>query len=342
MAGFARRRIDFDIQSFFDRQGIHYVTRGKNVKKGNINIACPFCGDDPSEHMGIDTNTLMWGCWRDASHRGVSPIRLLMALTGMSRQDVRGLLGLDRDTDLTFDTEGTSLDDLDLDNLFSDAEEEEAHVCKTLEFPNEIKPLRPGKLTDKFYHYIEQRGFKPEDVKKVIRRYGLRYALTGDYQQRLIFPVEMYGKLTSWTGRAAGPAELRYKSTPVEKSVINIYDSLINFDKIKENRPKVLFVTEGPLDFAKVDFYGRDYDCMATCIFTKVMSELQVAYLKELDPYVGKMVLLLDPEEIYDSLKLETELRYFNDFKEGTLPEGAEDPGALTPRQVAQLCRKYL
>lgn len=335
-------RIDFDIQAFFDRRGIHYVSRGSNVKKGNINVKCPFCADDPSEHMGIDPDTLRWGCWRDADHRGKSPIRLIMALTGMPRHDVRSLLGLDRDTHLSFDTEGLSLADLDVNNLFGEnTTEEEEPEQKVLDFPLSIKPIKPGKLTDRFYDYIESRGFKADDVPAVIRKYGLRYALTGDYKHRVIFPVYMYDELVAWTGRSVGPSSLRYLSTRVEESVINIYDSLIHFDKIKRMRPRVLFVVEGPLDFAKIDFYGKDYNCAATCIFTKVMSEKQISYLQELEPFVGRMVLLLDPEEIYDSLKLESELRYFKDFKAGTLPDGVEDPGDMNPRQVAQICRKY-
>lgn len=342
MSGIARRKLDFDIQAFFDRQNIHYITRGKNVKKGNINIRCPFCADDPSEHMGVNTTNLWWGCWRDGTHRGKSPIRLIMKLTGMPRNEVRALLGLNRDTDLTFDSTSGNLDDLDLDNLFGEKDSKSVkEEKKTLVFPNEIKPLKEGKLTQRFYDYIENRGFKADDVKRVIRAYGLRYALTGDFTHRLVFPVTMNGQLIAWTGRAVGNSDLRYLSTTVDQSVINIYDSLINFDAIKEKRPAVLFVTEGPLDFAKVDFYGREYNCMATCIFTKVMSELQIAYLKELDPYVGKMILLLDPEEVYDSLKLESELRYFNNFSVGELPDGAEDPGALSPRQVIKLCKKY-
>lgn len=336
------QRINFDIRAFFDRQGIRYVERGANVKKGNINIKCPMCADDPSEHMGINLETLVWGCWRDADHRGRSPVKLIRELTGMPRNEVRSLLGLNRDTHLTFDTEGLSLDDLDVNNLFSEkTEKAEDAPAKTLEFPKAIKPLKESRLTDRFYEYIVKRGFKPDDVPKVIRSYGLRYALTGDYSQRLIFPVKMYGQLTGWTGRAVTPSELRYKSTKIEESVINIYDSLINFDQIKKNKPDVLFVTEGPLDFAKVDFYGRPYNCMATCIFTKIMSELQIAYLYELEPYVGKMILLLDPKEVYDSLKLEAELSYFKDFKSGSIPKGVDDPGDLSARQVAQLCRKY-
>src|SRR5271166_3036315 len=69
-----------DIETTLRTYGIHFVTAGSNVAAHHINIKCPWCSHDPSEHLGIDLRTGMWGCWRDPAHRGRSLNRLLYKL----------------------------------------------------------------------------------------------------------------------------------------------------------------------------------------------------------------------------------------------------------------------
>ena len=82
-----------NIQKLFDTHGVPYVSQGKNVKKGHINVACPFCGDDPSFHLGINTDTLAWSCWRNSSHRGNYPHKLVKKLLNWSWPRVQEMFG---------------------------------------------------------------------------------------------------------------------------------------------------------------------------------------------------------------------------------------------------------
>jgi hypothetical protein len=54
---------------------VPFIERGPNVKRGEINIRCPFCGSaDPSYHMGLNLDSGWWSCWRNKDqHSGKSP-----------------------------------------------------------------------------------------------------------------------------------------------------------------------------------------------------------------------------------------------------------------------------
>src|SRR5580765_4061889 len=65
---------------FFTTNSINYVTRGPNTKRGEASVKCPWCADDPSEHLGVNLTTDAWGCLRNPAHRGKSPVYLIMGL----------------------------------------------------------------------------------------------------------------------------------------------------------------------------------------------------------------------------------------------------------------------
>ena len=45
---------ELKLRSFLDDLNVEYIDSGKNHKAGNINIRCPYCGEeDPSYHLGI-------------------------------------------------------------------------------------------------------------------------------------------------------------------------------------------------------------------------------------------------------------------------------------------------
>src|SRR6185312_5603411 len=83
----------FDWEQFLDNHGIDYVTTGHNARRGNIGIACPWCGNDPSHHLGISTNGRGYHCWRNEAHSGKAPHRLVMALLGAKESALRVIAG---------------------------------------------------------------------------------------------------------------------------------------------------------------------------------------------------------------------------------------------------------
>src|SRR5262245_59631880 len=86
----------FDWPQFLTRNRIPFVTEGKNTPRGSIGIKCPFCGvADPSEHMVIRLSGKGWRCWRDQSHSGSSPERLIQALIHCSLAAALELVSLE-------------------------------------------------------------------------------------------------------------------------------------------------------------------------------------------------------------------------------------------------------
>jgi len=157
-------------------------------------------------------------------------------------------------------------------------------------------------------------------------------------KNRIVFPITMDNKLVSWTGRSIlKEDQLRYKSSRSDDSVVNIYDSLFNYDDLFSGG-RALIVGEGPFDALKFDYFAKKYDCRATAIFTKTMSEDQIGFLDELYYLYDRVVLILDPEEIEDMLHLESKLSYMQNVSYHIL-EDAEDLGAMTGKQVMSLCK---
>ena len=82
--------MSFVINIFRDHN-LSYVTSGKNVTKNSIGIPCPFCGDDPSQHLNIAISGEkegQWHCWRSEDHRGRSLVPLLCRLLGKRKAEV--------------------------------------------------------------------------------------------------------------------------------------------------------------------------------------------------------------------------------------------------------------
>src|SRR4051812_24179027 len=130
--------MSFDWKSFLDNYAIESIDRGPGTAKGNVYVRCPFCAvsNDPFLRMGISMRGRGWGCWRDTSHRGKAPHRLVQALLGCTVQEAARIVG----------DSGEELPPVD-DSSFAD------HVAammrpgrpsepvQSLSFTPEIKPL---------------------------------------------------------------------------------------------------------------------------------------------------------------------------------------------------------
>lgn len=336
----------WDPIAFLTRNNIWYKTSGKDVKKGNANIRCPFCIEegrpDETGHLGIDLKTGMWGCWRSSRHRGASPVRLIMKLSGCSKEEAQRICG--ESPEAKGFSGGLSFDEIDVSELFSPKEEvQQSHLNKKCKFEEGIYPLVRKYSTQRFYDYLARRGFYEEDLDDIVETYRLHYALSGPYANRVILPVYYDGVLQAYTGRAVNNSTLRYFSSKVADSVVNIYDCLPGLDFLKSSKDmETLFVVEGPLDYLKVDYYAREYRSTATCLFTKVISDIQVNLLNSVSKNFKRIVIMLDPEEFRDAFEMREKISFMRcDTSFLTISE-AEDPGALTPRQVKKICRNFL
>jgi len=333
-----------DWLAFFTDHGIDYVTRGPNVKRGNVNIACPFCGDDPSHHMGVALEIEAWGCWRGSNHKGKKAHNLIKALLGCSFRQARII------ADQYSAADPESLDEA-IDMLLQEEStgKQKQFSRNTLRFRPEFKRIKSTGTTKRFFDYLERRHFN--DVRRLVKMYNLRASMVGTWKDRIIIPIYQNDQLVSWTSRAIGKTfeAPRYLALSEEDGgLVNVFHTLWNWDNIIEGGD-LLFVVEGPFDALKLDYYGYDFwddgiHVQATCTFGTSMSDLQAMMIAEVAKKFKKTVLLYDPEAT-EAIFIAKEKLQHTDVEVGFLPENIEDPGALTKKQarvfIRDAIRKY-
>ena len=331
-----------DVLSFLDAHNIRYRTNGPNCAGGNCVVHCPFCGDDdPSEHLGINLKNWRWGCWRRQSHRGIRPHRLIMALLGCSYEVADSYV-----------TGGRELSEFDrLAESFKTSQKTGSTVAGALEFPEGFRPLKPTGRGRLYVAYMLRRGFHVEDIQRLRKVYGLRYCDRGYWRGRIVFPIYMEGCLVTWTARTIYKSEdLRYLSLsekPKEGSrqgppaLVNIKNTVWNYDELMSEKWPVIAVVEGPMDAVKVDFYGREFGVRATCLYGTGVTEQQSYLLGDLRRRCKHFLIIPDDGALFNEMELVSELRHLSP---GILrvPEGVDDPGDLTRKQVRQVFQAFL
>ncbi|MCK5235425.1 MAG: hypothetical protein KAR06_00455 [Deltaproteobacteria bacterium] len=309
---------------------VEYRDSGKNVKAGNINICCPLCSDDTGFHMGIEPEKGWYGCWRSPKHRGKNFAWVLKSLAGCSLEEAIRLTG---GKPLLEENEFDKL----AKNLWQDEEEEEIKRVETLEFHPSFRSLnqtRRSSIVTRFRNYIYDRGFS-EDLTEIVRYYKLKFCLTGNWGQRIIFPIYFDGKLITWVGRSITPSTIPYMDLSFEESVMPPKHCLWNYDQFSKGG-EVLYITEGLFDALKVDAYSKPGH-FATCLLTKTMTSEQMVLLMEVAPRFQEIRILLDTEAWGIALDLAGELDFLGNIRVMSLPAGVEDPGDLSIDQVKQL-----
>lgn len=333
-ASFAQGKIEsltMDWLRFFDDHGVDYATRGPNVKHGNVNIACPMCGDDPSHHMGVSLEGDKWGCWRSADHVGRKPKNLIKHILGCSYNQAKII----EEQYSAADPE--NLDEA-LESLLIGEQTDSAPVKrKRLKFRPEFKTIVNKGTTRRFWQYLKGRGFN--DVDLLVELYSLKCASTGDWKDRVIVPIySPKGKVLSWTSRAIGVTHdaPRYLALSEEAGgLVNVFHTLWNMDVLQEGN-ELLMIVEGPFDAMKVDYYGMNHGCSATCTFGTSMSEEQAMMIAEASKNFSKTVLLYDAGATAAIFRAKELLGHTN-VECGFLPENIEDPGAMSKKQVLDL-----
>jgi hypothetical protein len=308
----------FDWLSFLDRNRIPYRDAGRNVSAGHIATHCPFCGDlDHGEHLSISLQGAGWRCWRNpGDHSGRSPVRLIMALTGMSRQAAVKLAGgVARAGDgriasdvhrMLYGEEGGGDDD---------APEEE-------DWPEHSRPIDYGPTASKPYRaYLQERGFERMGV---LASYGIRYAIAGRAAGRIVFPVrDAIGNMRGWVARTISrKVEPRYLDHGDIKHQLLWYDVLA-----RATAGHTLVICEGPFDAMKVRYLGERSGVMATCVFTSQATPTQRTLLMQLRGRFDRFVVMLDADNQAYAIRLASQLGPLA-AEIGRLP-GVKDPGEL-------------
>ena len=283
----------FDWVRFVRDHNIPFVTSGPNTAQGHISIKCPYCGSsDPSQHMGLskDTSAPVWGCLRNSGHRGRNPRRLVQRLLGVSFGAASALVE---------ETQKVNVDALDVairalsphDPLYRAQNRKRTAVS----FPKTFRKFE-GRVSDRysmqFLNYVAGRGFG-QDSLDVCQHYDLRYAMTGDYAYRVIFPVYFEGELFSWTGRTIGSAIPRYMTMADSGKEL-----LYNWDNAAEQigECRHLIFAEGPFDVVKLDYYGTPLGFTCVGGLGTALSREQIILLSSLAKGFTRCWVMLDNE----------------------------------------------
>lgn len=339
----------FDWQTFLDRNGIEYATGGKSTAKGNLYVHCPFCGnEDQGRHMGISEEGRGWGCWKNRDHRGIAPGRLIKALTGCSWDEVGKLLGS------RFKPVGDLLGAVkDALGEPEDQAGEGLALHPLLELPDQFKALTRGSPHYEYLRSGRARNFTHNEIDFLKRKFRLRQVMysKSHWRWRMVIPV--YGmdrELQTWTARAVGKANLRYRSlsTDLEKeqpdagglgqaALLPITDCMLGAHRLRKGG-RFLILTEGFFDSACFSLESVAFEARESCLFGKNISPAQLDMLAEIRHLYGAVFLLLDPDARVSAMRMTSEL---TSLGVQMLPlEGEDDPGDMGAKAIRRLLRR--
>lgn len=300
-----------DVVALFNENGVPYRDHGKNVARGHVVITCPFCFDDPSMHMGVDTMSGAWGCWRDTRHRGRSLWYLVKAVLGLSTRDAQSLTTGHKEM-------------LTIDQLRANFDRPPV-ITKVLR--NYEKSTVPVDRYKRFFNYLTSRGF--DDVHGLCRRFHIRAAVSGDLRERVIFPFHSEGAVIGWQGRAIGKSTLRYISHPPEAIKKCIFND-------REQSGDVLFITEGPIDAMKVDWYSSD--AVSAIALAGVAVASKAGQINSVCRRFKKVVIMFDQGAM--SMAFEVQRRILR-HTHVTEFEGTDDLGGCSRAEIQQIVEEH-
>lgn len=321
---------------------VHFIESGANVRRGELNIRCPFCGSaDPSEHLGLNLDTGHWSCWRNrAEHSGKSPVRLLMKLLHVSHPEAMQIAGLDASY---VDPDGFQA----MVHRMRAAKVESPTPEAALLHMKGFERISDYGLTRRHYGYLDNRWFDPVHLSEW---YSVMAGIDGVWKDRVIFPYYENKELVTWTGRAIGAAEVRYRDLPIRAPYeayngplarVPAKETLFNHDCMLKGG-RWLILQEGPVDALKIDVYGRDWNVRSVGLSTASISDGQMARLDmhahNFD-HIGVMMDNANTLDIVDSMTMQARVRSVHKSVHVLrVPNGKKDGGELKPREVDAFC----
>lgn len=326
------RRIDW--RALLVERSVPFVERGANVKRGELNIRCPFCGPaDPSHHMGINPDNGWWACWRNSQHRGKSPVRLLMAMLRIPYREACEIAGVGEDY---VDPEG--FDALAARILGAQKIEQGAKASTTrrLRWPRGYVRLQGVSWVRRHRGYLRSRGFS--FIDDLVEDFDIRGTLDDPgFRDRVILPYKLDGSLVAWTGRAIAPAEIRYRDLRLDDCIVPIKHTLFLHDHAAFEGGKWLIFVEGPVDALKLTFYGQVVGVFAVALSTSTISEQQVAQAVALADQFDNVGVMADNEDSLDIInggRLRDQLAMIPNIRALPVPFSRKDAGALTAEET--------
>lgn len=311
-----KRVIPFRWADFCLHHGLEPKERGKSTAKGHIYISCPWCLDGANhQHMGLSLTSTFYGCWKDPSHRGINPARLIRSVLDVSWAAAQQQA-------LRYAPSG----------LDFWAAEEVAPVAR----PNTF--AMPDYITDQFaaaaVTYLNNRGVSLGDFYALGGRYGSSSG-QNELAWRVTLPVETPQlEVVGVTGRHVGTSSLRYLTLPKGGAAGLVGCSW------REDTSSLLAVVEGPFDAVKLQIAARTaklpVDVVA--ILGEAGAAERLHYVRQLSRQYEHTAFVLDDASYAGSVK------FAQDMPGPASAHlcGAKDPGSLTNKRAQEFLREVL
>jgi DNA primase len=271
-------------------------------------------------HMGLHIKSSDYACWRDETHRGKSPVRVIQALLGCSWDEAKQL------AHTYFNWVGSRP---------VKQETREAHPVAVPE--DFIEFGTDAGLEAQFIKYILSRGVDPVQA---ISRYDLRWAITGPFAYRLIIPIISEKKWFTWIARAITPTLQgpKYLAAGEDFTVNRPNDFLFNADNLSGGR--ALLLCEGSWDAIKINSsFIPGVHAAALC--GKVLTEKQLKALLAVAGAYTHVIVGLDQDALKDSLALQSRLSWYS-LNVGMVSPSAKDWGELPTAQIKKEILTYV
>lgn len=313
------------IETILRSYNVDFIREGANVAPGNINIRCPFCGiADPSYHMGIQLKSGKWGCWRMPNHRGKDFKYLLSVILRLPMEVIGDLVVVPTANELREATQKL----LPVPTVKPTPE-------RVLQWPEgERSLLTLSPVGERFRSYMRARGFT--DLECIAKEYDIRIAITGRFNNRILFPVKNeWGELIGWTGRAISyKAIQRYLSHPQGST---IKENLLFFDQAIHNpfNSDTLIIVEGPFDALNVSYKTRDLGCGAVALFGNSATNSQITKLTRLTKLYQRVIILLDPDAWAAAMRLKQALSFMDNVRIKLVEH--HDPGSMGVEELKEI-----
>lgn len=316
------------ILRFLNENNIFFVESGPNVSKNNVNIKCPFCQDDLSQHLGINLKNGIFGCWRNSSHKG-NFTYLVKTLINCSWEEAVSITGKKTSSLTIEDTNSV------VNNIFNTDKEQIIKSTKKLKLPSGSKPIKKAGIPSSFYEYFLRRGFTNKArLNKLIKQKNFQACLMGQWSYRIIFPIYYQGEMVTWTSRSISDHTLKYLDLSIDESLRHVKQCVYDYDDLSGG--KILFITEGIFDCLKLQFYlPRKYS--ATCMFTKTIRDEQIYLISQLSKKYAEIKILLDSDAQLEAMKIKNKLSFLRNISLMKLPVGIKDPGEMVEEQILNL-----
>lgn len=297
----------FDAETYLKERGIDYLVEGKNVSNGWIEVQCPFCGDDPSMHLGISPERRIH-CWRCGVTGDIK--KYIKQVEDCSWNDASKIVRKFLDETIQY---------YPIENKASEKR------SKT-ELPKNLE-----NLSEVHYRYLENRNFDPIIIERKYKLKALGRSVRNEdklFQYRIIIPIVMGGTIVNFVARDfTGKRSPKYVNQENKKAMLPTKNCLYNIDSVRD----IILIVEGVTDVWRMG--NGAVATMGTGFTTRQINQIIKRQPK-------KCFVMFDPEPNAQQ-QAEKLSHVLSNFMVTTILElDTDDPANLTQKEADSICKE--